>query len=241
MRQEHAHHASDELILVAVIALVAIGSLIMIAPSSTDPLTDTVTGKAVIADRESTLPAQYDYKGALERGKLIPTSKKGCPVCTSGTLRPSMSQVYSLCTGDYAVRLNLVSSLKNRVIFDVNGELFDAAADDKLTLRDGMNFNVNSINSKNGQQMMSFELGALTYTGTLNSGDSTHFTLCDRAYAVSVNSVSADPKTVSLMVNGENFVLGPSEARPLKGGKTLTVWSIDAKQDRWGSVNFEIS
>ena len=239
LRQE-PHRASDELLLVAVIALVAVGSLVMIAPD-TDTPDDAVTGTVVLADREATLPEHYSYQGALQRGKFLPKSKSGCAVCAGGTLRPGMSKVYPLCTGDYAVRLNMVSSMTKRALFDINGELFDTSTGDRVTLRDGMNLFVKAINADDGQELLQFEMGSMTYSATAKPGDTLKFSLCDKSYSITINSVEADPKTVSMTVNGNGFVMAPGEARPLKGGKTLFVLSIDAQIDRWGSVSFEIA
>lgn len=236
------HRASDELILVAVIALIAVGSLVMIAPSDTSDTTDdSVTGTIVLADREGTLPQHYSYQGALQRGKSLPKSNTGCAVCAGGTLRPGMSQVYQLCTGDYAVRLNMVSSMTKRALFDVNGELFDTSTGDRITLRDGMNVQVKGVNAEQGGEQLQFEMGSMTYTSTAKPGDTLKFSLCDKSYSLTVNSVESDPKTVHLTVNGNDFVMAPGEARPLKSGKTLFVLSIDAQVDRWGSVTFEIA
>lgn len=235
--REESSYASDELIFVAIIALVAMGSLVFIYPSDAS---GDVTGQVVIADRESTLPENYAYQGALRHAKL-PAKTGGCSVCTSGTLRPGMSQVFPLCTGDYAVRLNMVSSLKGNVLFDVNGELFDVPGNQQITLRDGMQLKVKDVNKQDDQKMMSFELGALVYATTLQAGDTRHISLCGGDYDITIQSFSLDPKTVQMRVNGQDFVLAPAEARLLKSGKTLSILSIDAKQDRWGSVSFEIA
>ena len=238
VRIEEPRHASDELIFVTIIALVAMGSLVLIYPS--DEITSEVTGSVVIADRKSTIPENYAYQGALQHGKL-PAKSGSCEVCTSGTLRPGMFQVFPLCTGDYSVRLNMVSSLKGNVLFDVNGELFDVPDGERVTLRDGMHLLVKEVNKQDAKKMMSFDLGALGYATTLKAGDTRHISLCGNDYDIPVQSFSLDPKTVQIKVNGEDFVLAAAEARRLKSGKTLSILSIDAKQDRWGSVSFEIA
>lgn len=234
VRVEEHQHASDELIYIAIIALVAIGSLVFIYPS------DEVTGGVVIADRESTMPENYAYQGVSQHAKL-PAKSGGCAVCTFGTLRPGMSQVFPLCTGAYSVRLNMISSLKGNVLFDVNGELFDVPSGEQVTLRDGMQLHVKDVNKQDDQKMMSFDLGALVYATTLQAGDTRHISLCGSDYDITVQSFSLDPKTVQMKVNGQDFVLSAGEARNLKSGKTLSIHTIDAKQDRWGSVSFDIS
>ncbi len=197
-----------------------------------------VTGNVLRAEREVTLPEGYDYKGVLNRGRF--QGQTGCNVCAQGALRPGMSNIDSLCTGDYAIRLNLVGMHSGSALMDVNGEMFNMKEGEKYSLRDGMQLQLLSVSNKDGQESVSYKLGLLSYQTEMMQGDTRHMRVCDKKVDVTVNSFETDPKTVHLTANGKDYVLAPAEARKLSNGVPLYIMHIDAKEDRWGSVAFEI-
>jgi hypothetical protein len=227
---------SHKLLFTAFVILTLASLTFMFSELSGD--TGDVTGNVLRAERESTLPQGYDYQGALQRGKF--TGQTDCSLCTSGALRPGMRNINSLCTGDYAVRLNLVGLHSSTALLDVNGEIFNMKAGQKYSLRDGMQLKLNSVSNKDGQESISYELGLLSYTTVLNEGDTRHMRICDKKVDLTVNSFEINPKTVHLTANGKDYVLAPAEARVLSNGVPLYIMHIDAKEDRWGAVGFEI-